>query len=59
MLTDLLPLLPYLARATGWLADQAVELDNFVQSWCELFGVTDGHRVGGPETPPDPFGNEH
>lgn len=39
MLTDLLPLLRPLRRATCWLADQAADLDNFVLSWCELFGI--------------------
>lgn len=39
MLTDLLPLLPVLSRVTRWLAGQACELDNFVTSWCDLFGV--------------------
>lgn len=41
MLTDLLPALKYVRRATCWLADTAVELDNFVLSWCDLFGITD------------------
>lgn len=39
MLTDLLPLLRPINRATRWLADAACGLDNFVTSWCELFGI--------------------
>lgn len=39
MLTDLLPLLRPVRRATRWLADAAVDLDNFVTSWCDLFGI--------------------